>query len=507
MSSGSVRSRGRRLATGLAWLLLAALLVRAGVARAGELLTANHDVAWFLHAGAVWLDGGEIGVDVIDTNPPLVVWLAGGEVALARLAGWTPLVLHAVLTALLALLALFLAGPALARLGFGTAARSALGLFLAVFASIAAGYESGQREHWLVFLLLPYAAWALVPGSGSATRVVAGLGLALGVALKPHYVAAVLALEGLRLVEQRSWRALLRAELVVAALAVPFYVVAIQLTAPSYWGDARDTLAVYAAYDRPVPLASVHTLLAGLALAAGVLAAWRGPRTRVPLACALLALAGVLAAQLQRKNFAYHHLPTDVFAGAALASAALAFLAPRLKGARATLALEFVPAALALGALALQQPRTRDPELRSAQARVLAPLQDGEGCLVFTASVGATFPVANFTAGRSLSPYSCLWLIAGNYGEAELDAPAFPYRTLEAMHAVERRALERVVTVLRERRPRFLLFDVRPVRQAFGRSPFEFRRYFEAHPDFAPLVDGYRLLSRDGFFEYYERRG
>ncbi|MEQ1892586.1 MAG: hypothetical protein ABL998_08605, partial [Planctomycetota bacterium] len=86
------RSRGRRLATLIAWLVVFALLALLGVTRARELLTANHDIGWFLHAGEVWLDGGEIGVDVIDTNPPLVVWLSGGEVALARFLGVAPLV-------------------------------------------------------------------------------------------------------------------------------------------------------------------------------------------------------------------------------------------------------------------------------------------------------------------------------------------------------------------------------------------------------------------------------
>jgi hypothetical protein len=150
--------------------------------------------------------------------------------------------------------------------------------------------------------------------------------------------------------------------------------------------------------------------------------------------------------------------------------------------------------------------RERDAELRAAEAAVLARLAPEQGFLVFTASVGATFPAANFVPGRSLSPTSCLWLIAGNYTEAELAASAFPYRALAEMSAVERRALERGVAVLAEQQPRVLLFDVRAVKQAFGRSPFEFRRYFAAHPDFARLFDEYRLLSRDAFFEYYERR-
>lgn len=500
------RSRGRRLATLIAWLVVFALLALLGVTRARELLTANHDIGWFLHAGEVWLDGGEIGVDVIDTNPPLVVWLSGGEVALARFLGVAPLVLHAWLTCLLAVAGTWLAARALARAGSAAAEHSSFGLLLLSFAAVVAGYEFGQRELWLVFLLLPYGAWALVPGRWSVERALAGLFLALAVALKPHYLAAVLVVEALRFLELRSLRAHARVELALAALCVPLYLGAIQLAAPSYWSDARDTLAVYAAYDREVPPWSVHTLLVGLALAAAG-AAWRfGPRTRAPGLFAALALASALAARLQHKNFAYHHIPTDVFAGAALALAALVCARPLLRSARGALALELGAALAAAGALVLVPVRARDAELRAAEAAVLARLAPEQGFLVFTASVGATFPAANFAPGRSLSPYSCLWLIAGNYSAAELAASTFPYRARTEMPPVEQRALERVVAVLAEQRPRVLVFDVRPVKQAFGRSPFEFRRYFEAHPDFARLFDEYRLLSRDAFFEYYERR-
>lgn len=499
-------SRGRTLAALLAGLVVLALCVRIGLSRAGDVLTANHDVGWFLHAGEVWLDGGEIGVDVIDTNPPLVVWLAAGEVALARALGLTPFVAHAWLTCLVAVGGLVLAGRALLRAGYASGELVGAATLLLAFATVAAGYEFGQREHWLAFLLLPYAAQAFVAGRWGLERWLAGVALALAVALKPHYVLAVLVVEGLRFLERRSLRELVRAELVAAAAGAAAYFAAIQLTAPSYWNDARDTLAVYAAYDRAVPLWSVHTVLVLLALGAAA-AAWRSAaRTRVPALFAGLALAAAVAARLQQKNFAYHHLPTDVFAGAALALALLAALRPLVRTPRAALARELLGALVAAGALALVPVRARDAELRGAQAAVLAKLARGEGFLGFTASVGATFPAANFAPGRSLSPYSCLWLIAGNYTAAELAAPEFPYRALAAMPAVERRALERIVAVLVERRPRLLYFDVRPQKQAFGRSPFEFRRYFEAHPDFARLLDDYRLLSRDAFFEYYERR-
>jgi hypothetical protein len=81
------RSRVLPVAYGLALLVVVLAVGALALARARELLLANHDIGWFLHAGSVWLDGGKIGVDVIDTNPPLVIWLAGLEVWLARALG------------------------------------------------------------------------------------------------------------------------------------------------------------------------------------------------------------------------------------------------------------------------------------------------------------------------------------------------------------------------------------------------------------------------------------
>lgn len=503
----SERSRVLSVASGLSLSLVALGVAAFAVARARALDQANHDIAWFLHAGGVWLDGGKIGVDVVDTNPPLVIWLSGLEVLVARALGAAPLVVHALVTTAVCVLSLVLAARALARAGLGHEVLALWAPVTLVAVTAVAGYDFGQRDHWLALLLLPYAGWALVPRKITRERALAGLLVALAVALKPHHVLAVLVIELSGVLVHRSARQLVRVETLGALACAPLYLLAIAWSAPSFWTDLGDTLAVYGAYGREVPLWGQHTLYALLAV---VLAAPLGllrPRTPAPGVLAALSVSGIAAAWLQHKNFAYHHVPTDAFACAALALG-LALLVTR--AARRPAVVFALLGALSAGCLAwlawLPRP-PRDRELRAALHDGIQRLA-GDGTLfVFSTAVGAAFPAVNFTRARSVSPYSCLWPIPGSYGAQERRAPRFPYRTLAEMSAVEQRMVERVVAVLARQRPDLLVFDRRPVKQALGRSDLDFRRYFEAHPDFTALLGSYRSLARDDAFEYYGRRG
>ncbi len=501
------RPRVLTVAAGLALLAVVLGVGVSALARARDLFLANHDVGWFLHAGGVWLDGGKIGVDVIDTNPPLVIWLSGLEVQLARWLGASPFVVHALVSCAIGLLGVGLAARAFARAGV---AREALALWapLALTAGAAvSGYDFGQREHWLALLLLPYAGWALVPREWSRERALVGLLAALAVALKPHYVLAVAVIELFGLASTGRARQLLRTESLCAAACAPLYLLAIAWSAPSFWSDLGDTLAVYTAYDRVVPLWSVHTLLALLALALAAPVGLLRPRTLAPGLLAALALASAVAVRLQHKDFAYHHIPTDFFACAAFALA-LARLLARL-GRRPGVALALLGAVTVacLGWLYVLPREPRDLDVRSALFAGIERYAPGGTLFVFSTAVGATFPTTSFTGARPLSPYSCLWQIAGNYTPAERGARPFRYRTLEQMAPTERRAVERVVTLLVRERPPLLVFDRRQFKQSFGRTAFDFRPYFEAHPDFVTLLGSYQSLAQNPCFEYYGRRG
>jgi hypothetical protein len=497
-------------------LVVAAAALHAALVRASDVRLANHDVGWFLHAGATWLDGGRIGVDVIDTNPPLVIWLSGLEVALARALGATPFAVHASLSAALLLASVLLAGPALRRTGVPPLAVSA---FQALFVSggvLLAGASFGQREQWIAALLLPYACWAFADAQQAsvreragtrALRVLAGSAAGLALCLKPHYALALAGIEAVRLAEGRGLRGLLRSEPLAAAAIGLLYVASLPWLAPFYAEDLRTTLGVYQGYDRGVPLFSGHTAALGAALAAALAARRAKLGGALPLALAVVAAAGWLAVLLQGKNFVYHHIPTDVFVLATfalLASLGLAAPGAERKGL-ATAAL----LALALGlAVEIERRLAAAPrsEERVAQQAAFDRWAAGDAVLVLSTGVHRLFPAVNFSRAHSASPYPCLWPIPGSYTPAERAAAPFRYRAWSEMTPIEKRLVARIVEVLASSKPRLVAVDVAGAKQGFGHSAFQFLPYFSAHPRFDPLFARYERVAAEGGFDYYLRR-
>jgi hypothetical protein len=104
------------------------------------------------------------------------------------------------------------------------------------------------------------------------------------------------------------------------------------------------------------------------------------------------------------------------------------------------------------------------------------------------------FPAIEFSASRSTSPYSCLWLVAGEYSQAERERPQFPYRTLDQMPESERRFVANIVAAL-AREPALVLVDRAPTQLRDTRAPIDFRRYFSVDPRFEPLLGQYRQLE------------
>jgi hypothetical protein len=511
MREARVASWRALASSSLPTLIPALALTHYALARATRLPLANHDVGWFLHAGAVWLDGGAIGDDIIDTNPPLVIWLSGLEVGLARGLGLTPFVVHAGVTSALVLGSVLLSCAALLR---SPLPRSAVDLFrpLAIGTSVlAAGYHFGQRDHWVALLLMPYATWAFARESHLTrermARIAAGACAGLAVCLKPHHGGALVAVELMRWLGTRSVRSLLRAESVIGAGVTLLYVASLPWLATSWLEGLGDTLALYSAYDNFVPWWSVHGAWLLAALAAGVALRVGRRECGTPLALALVAAAGFFAARIQQKNFPYHFIPSDLFAFGTLGLAfgiALARTLAARPAARAVL-----PFALALAALVgieLDLAVRWQFSARERERDFLDRHAAGEGVLVFTTAVGAAFPILNFSRARSVSPYSCLWPIPGNYAPAERVARPFRYRDWLEMTRLERNLVLRLTDVVAQERPRLLVFDVSPYKQGFGDTDFQFLPYLSAYSSFGALLRQYDPLVARGSLLYFRRR-
>ncbi len=206
----------------------------------------GHDQAWLLYAANLVLDGVVLnGPKLIETNPPFVVWFHLLPVLLGRLLHVGYLDGFRILFDSVAVGSLVWTAYLLRRLLHVTGFL----LWLLVCAQIVIeflviGVDSlGQREHFLVLLLLPYliAVAGLLGGEvlGGAQQALVGIAAAMGVALKPQHVLVILFAEALLLWRTRRWRNLLRPTVVSLVLCGMGY-----FAANLIWGKTYFSLVV-----------------------------------------------------------------------------------------------------------------------------------------------------------------------------------------------------------------------------------------------------------------------
>jgi hypothetical protein len=505
--------RARSLAVGGISLLV---LATGALARATDPTRVNHDIAWTLHAGATLLDGGSFGVDVIDNNPPLVYWLGAAEVALARALGAPALAVHALLVLLGAALAALLSRRLLADGVLSPGYADALGLLLLACWVLAPGFEYGQRDHLTIVLATPYLLAAGRRLAGIATpasmRALAGVLAALGIALKPHYTLMWVGVEVLVALRLRSSRSLLALENGVIAGLGTAYLVAVLLLIPGYLASIEEIRRLYGTYDAPIDsLSSTHLLWAAAAASLWLL---RLPGAVARVAWTLVAAGGLalLVLHVQAKGFSYHVLPAQLASLTALMVMAAGFLSSpgfwdeRVRwGPRAVVGAAVLIWAAA-GLASLQQPESSRLGV-PALVRFIDRHARGGEVLALNSIMYPFFPAVEFSHSRSASPYSCLWLVTGQYSQAERERPRFPYRTLDQMPESERRFVENIVAAL-ERQPALVLVDRAPVQLRMTKGPVDLRRYFSADPRFEKLLHGYRQLESirvmDGIWRHFD---
>ena len=284
------------------------------------------DVSWLLTVSERVLDGATLYRDVVEVNPPASMLLYLPGVALARLLHLRPelavvALTFAVIAGAVRSIDRLLAPPPAARPWLVAAAIWALAVLPAnCFA---------QREHWALLAVLPLLCVLIARSEARAVALVpallAGLGGGVAIAIKPHFVLALLPVLGWSMWRRGGGRArAIGPEWLAAGLIVVAYALTVALAFPRYLSDMLPLLsAVYLpareSWTNLVwgPIVLMPALMAVLAVhveGAHLL--------RTPAGAMLLAAAGFAAAALvQGKGYLNH-----VYPGAALAYLAAAMV-------------------------------------------------------------------------------------------------------------------------------------------------------------------------------------
>ncbi len=487
----------------------------------------NTDLAWHLYMSRVVLHGGTAYVDVIDTNPPLILFLSVPPAWFAELLGVSAIVVFKVYMYLLAAASLLVCARLIRRgwtcLPEGARLLLVTALVFAVLPFARLGVF-GQREHYMVLMTMPYvlaaAAWTggqRLPGRWAALLGAIG---GVGFAMKPHYLLAWIAIEAALLAldaRRRSWR---RPEAMGAVAGLAAYALTVVIFYPQYLPLAETIRETYGGLNSSATvmlrLTDVQIWIAALVLLLLV----RLPRATRSLTIVLFAawtgfLAGMI---LQFKGWNYHLYPGRALALMFFVTFAIALfqsmpsLATAFRGGVRALAAGLV-AALVLSAgryvLEAHRPAVNSDLVTPLSAIVRTQAPGGPIAILSMRSIMyPAFPLVNYTGAAWSLRFNCLWFLPGLYEkELQEEGDRVRFRAPAAMGALERRFYGQVIDDLCANPPALLLFEV-PARHApGGRRALDLAAYYGQDARYQRLSAAYAPLTTLGGFDVLKRVG
>jgi hypothetical protein len=483
-SAEPLRLAGRTLSVDgpLPWQSLTVIFLIAALAIG--VIVPVPDVSWLLIVAERVLHGQQLYSQVLEVNPPLSVLLYMPPAFLADRLGIEPEVATAGLSVLAIACSIGLSAAILKPVMGGDPARGWKLVATAAFVlGVMPAAAFAQREQIAVMALLPFVATTMLRAGGRrppwALAILAGVGLGLAVAIKPHFALMALLPWAWACWRSRSFRPWAEPELWTAVLAFGGYVAWFLVRYPIYFTRFVPVLRdVYLPVHAPLVL---MLIMPGIPLALGAVAVARLMRLewRWLSAPMLAALGGGVAYMAQGKSWPYHQYPMLAFAMLGLLGAAVLATPDRTRAwSWLDCRVWALPPLAAMAWLALDV--NAGPLIRVVAA--VAP--PAPRMIALSGDFGLGIATTRGVHGRWVGGEHSEWITEGALWREEVGglSPAERMR-LEALKIAERGRLAQDIVA---GRPDVMLID---------RTPFDWRAWAAKDPAIAAELTHYRLRS------------
>lgn len=473
-------------------------------------LPGNADTSWLIVAGERILAGERIHVDVIETNPPFSIWLYMPFVMLQNAVGLSAEVWLGFGVTAAALGSVLLSARILVKADPRYASGPVVWMLPAAYFAILALYpdQFGQREQFALIAFLPWLALQCARDRDPECRVgtwpekiVAGLGAAFVVVVKPpYYVLAIMLPSGLLALRQRSFRPLFVVENLIGATVSTLYVGYVLLFETAYLDLFRTLLEpIYLPARQPVQ--DLIGLPAALAIMAGVAVVLAGGVRKVDRDVKLLFFAAsgfVPAYFFMGKGWAYHSIPFIVLGILAMA---LQFLRPETATTLPTIGQHGRRLGVSFAAFLLVM----------SQVRMTYDLygnwdRNGDGVAVireaianptlFTTSARAqsSFPLVRLVDGRFIGRNPSVWTV---YNTQELIEKETDTNRRAALEAMRDGFIADMANELAQKKPDIVIYHAWP--------QVGWPELILHNPGIAAELGNYRVLYQHRLTTYYIR--
>jgi len=474
----------------------------------------NHDTSWYLISTGWWLEGVPIYDQILELNPPLAYYLTVPPVFVAQmfdLDAVTTMKAYIFLIAAISVLwghILLTRNPSLSQNQSRVLTLAAcLGLLLIPL------HHFAQREHLMVLFAWPYVALSFTDptqsGLSKKHRVAVSLFSALGLAVKPYFLAIPLFITLVHCIQARSIRpAFTTPNITILAFCV-LYVVASYVLHPAYFNNIiPQTVLTYDAYDKTFLAVfkngAYSISLTAFAFVVAFILLKTGQVSRTTAVSAAACVGGLCAYFIQSKGWGYQMVPFQTFA-----FIFLVWLSVTLYGQyenRVAQLYGLVIAAATIGLILVPALKNGPYENRLYKrfAQQFTCPAGARSYQAFGSNVSLGFPLANFAQAIPANRAPVLWVFPGAVHQLE-NAATQDERI--ALTAVIERSREIVIDDFMRVQPQLVIVDAHDRKMYFQGTPFDYVDYFRGDARFEAAWKNYTLVDEFMGFQTFRREG
>jgi hypothetical protein len=454
----------------------------------------NPDCGWLISATGRWLAGERLYVDVIETNPPLVIYLTAIPLLIGQKFGFNPVDSFVVFVAALSAIS--------AIISVSKVESKPLSYWLIFALILIPAVNFGQREHFFLIFATPYFMQLFRERKPS---ILLAIFAAIGFALKPYFLIfwlfAVL-FSKVKIFDITNF---------IIGFLLAGYAAYVYFCVPQYMDLLPSLLKYYNAFALPLNtvLLSVGVALSFYLIPLLVFAVKYPKEFDYQLKfISALFFAAMICAVAQLKGWSNHQLPAYFFGGV-LALLITLKTYPKRKElwGKVIIAISalILLVQLGLGAFGNYRVATKlnDKELSS-----LVEVLDMYATQGYVYNLGFDlpdlYPALNYSSAKSSSRYGHLWMLPGIYENMQLQNGVAKFHQPGKRSDDETVLIGEIIGDIARKPPKLILVSDKEylTKQGVG-FKFDFIGYLSQEEDFKRIFANYRKVSEVGKIKVY----
>ncbi len=461
------------------------------------------DPSWLISATGRWLSGQKLYVEVIETNPPLIIYLTVPPVLIARFLEVAPEAVFVIYVTLLGIASLIAVSRIYPEKWFVIFSVLVIFLFPA--------QHFGQREHLAIILFLPYFASLM---AGKKANILTALFAGIGLAIKPYLIFLAVACVLGDVITTRNLRAAFSRNNFIIFTVFALYTAAVTVFHPEYFRDVVPPLLKYYAiygHEYSYILKRIYIILGGLTvpLLSYIVLCWRNNSryARESIYTTLLILAATFTVLVQAKGWVNHFYVMVVF-GCYLCVFLIGEVFRSRKKLLQNIIYNWAVALLVIQiALAVQFNYERVNSYNEKEQREIASVltQYAAGKYVYPVTFGLCeiYPAFSHSQAVSASRYAHLFVQPGIYFVEGTAGITLKHNPRDKRNADEQKSIDHILEDLRHHEPELLLVSEHLFRNKYK---FDFIEYLSIEPEFVKIFNQYIMIKKVGNMTIYQRK-